>query len=152
MNSTKQIIIIFFISIFLGIISNVVNPNKIEWKGEIINVVETDNNILSLKEAQKYFKTQKAIFIDARYPGAFSEGHIPGAINLPTDLFDKYYFEVGENITKNDFLILYCTGPECHLSTSLSEIMTNFGYKNIMLFEGGFDTWEAAGLPIEKGH
>jgi rhodanese-related sulfurtransferase len=151
MNSLKQIIIISFISIFLGFICNVVNPNKIEWTGEIINVVETGSKILSLKETHNYFKAKEAIFLDARYPGAFN-GHIPGAVNLPVDLFEQYYSGIDKKIDENDSLIIYCTGPDCHFSATLAEILTDYGYKKIMLFEGGIITWEEAGFPIEKAH
>jgi rhodanese-related sulfurtransferase len=152
MDSIKQIIIISAISIILGFISNVINPNKIEWTGEIINVVETGSKILSLKETQNYFKTKKAIFIDARPLGAFNKGHIPGAINLPIDLFEQYYPDVDNEIDENDSLIIYCTSLDCHFSASLAEILTEYGYKKIMLFEGGIVTWEEVGLPIEKGY
>ena len=146
-----QAIIIAIVSITLGILSNTLSPNKIDWTGKIVDMSEVKIHKLSLEKAHELYTSENVIFIDARYPADYKEGHIHGAINLPVNLFDQYYPRIETFIRKDEQLIIYCSGPECSLSAILADILNDFGYSKLMLFEEGFDAWQDACYPVEKG-
>jgi rhodanese-related sulfurtransferase len=48
-------------------------------------------------------------------------------------------------------LIVYCQGGDCESSKDLAYRLKGLGYLNIRHFTGGFEEWEEAGMPIQKG-
>ncbi|HZW02669.1 MAG TPA: rhodanese-like domain-containing protein [Anaerolineaceae bacterium] len=74
------------------------------------------------------------------------EGDIPG-----TDLSIPYN-EIGQRLdelpAKDAAIVLYCRSG--NMSTTAAERLVELGYTNLYELDGGFDAWEAAGLPLEK--
>ena len=150
MKTSRQIIFIVLISIVLGALNNTLNPHKISLTGKIKN---TDSSIdtIPLEKAYHLFTSEKAKFVDARYNADYMAGHIAGSISLPNDMFDQYYPKVADVLGLNDTLIIYCSGPGCHFSSMLAEILLDLGHTKILLFEEGFFEWKKAGYPTEIG-
>jgi len=104
-----------------------------------------------------YMKRSKSNihFVDAREAKLFAEGHIPGALNVSYDHIDKE----GEKflaLPKDDLIVLYCDGGDCHLSHDLSEWALANGYGRLAVFTGGWAEWsketemiETAEMPSE---
>ena len=83
--------------------------------------------------------------IDVRRPEDFEKGHIPGALNLP-----KEKWETALGLAKDKTNVIYCYSQTCHLAASAALQFAKKGFSVVEL-EGGFNTWEKAGLEIEKG-
>lgn len=104
---------------------------------------------VALSAAKQLFDAGSAIFIDAREPEEFAEGHIPGALSMPYDEVtsepDRMSFDTGGRA-----LIVYCGGGACELSLNLAWDLIGFGgHDRVLVYEGGYPEWDEAGYPVE---
>ncbi len=107
---------------------------------------------LSLIGIKDRFDRKAAIFLDAREPAAYEEGHIPGALNFSALEMDKFAPLVLPQLTdKKQELIAYCNGGDCTLSLDLARTLIEQGYKKVEVFEDGWPTWKNAGYPVNEG-
>jgi rhodanese-related sulfurtransferase len=106
---------------------------------------------IALSEAKALFDSGIAVFIDARAPEAFADGHIPGAINIPYDQLPQYLETLQNQVVQTDLVVCYCWGPSCDFSEQLGTELRIMQYKNVKEFTGGWEEWTAAGYPTEKG-
>ncbi|AMV73312.1 rhodanese-like domain-containing protein [Desulfuromonas carbonis] len=92
-----------------------------------------------------------ALAIDARIPELFAAGHISGARSLPLADIDQALpaFQVAVPVTTR--LVVYCSGYGCPDSYDLAVRLLEAGYRNVLVFEGGFPAWQDAGLPVTTG-
>lgn len=79
--------------------------------------------------------------------------HVPYAGELAkTDAFipfDRIESQLGDLPGKQDRIVLYCrTG---RMSKIALESLTKAGYSNLFQLAGGFEAWQAAGLPFDIG-
>ncbi len=171
----KQVLLIIALTLLLGAANNSLNPNKIKWVGEFkdvdasafvadstsqasasgLPVFETGEVKIyerTLEQAILLFKNKEALFVDARYPDDYNKGHIPGAINLPSDMFDEYYPMVSDQIGIDQPVLIYCSGPGCDLGANLAATLKDMSYTRIMHFGGGFPAWQDGGHPVEGGN
>jgi rhodanese-related sulfurtransferase len=107
---------------------------------------------VSLMGVKDRFDKKSCLFLDARPPDEYKEGHIPGALNFYPDDFDKFAPQVMPNLTdKQQEIICYCHGTACELSIELAKRLTNLGFTNIKVFFGGWPQWKKAGYPVNQG-
>lgn len=99
--------------------------------------------VASLKEADAI------ILLDARPPDKYETGHIPGAINLPITTFADTYDSVKPLLEEGKSLVLYCIGIHCIDSSLLARELHNKGHREIFVFKGGMEEWEAMGHPVQ---
>ncbi|MBF8247650.1 MAG: Rhodanese domain protein [Bacteroidetes bacterium] len=105
--------------------------------------------MISWNEARTFFEAKKALFIDARNPLEYRRGHIPGAINIPLNDFEKKK-DLLAKTSKGKLLVTYCDGAECNSSMSMAEKLMELGYTNVKIFFGGWQDWEANKLPVQS--
>ena len=79
--------------------------------------------------------------LDVRGPEDYEKGHIPGAVNLP-----KEKWESAQGLSKEKTNVVYCYSQTCHLAAAAAVGFAKKGYPVVEL-EGGFQTWQRAGLP-----
>jgi rhodanese-related sulfurtransferase len=80
--------------------------------------------------------------VDVRDPEEFSEGHIPGAINIPAASFASQ----SGVLDKEKNIIVYCNSGG--RSYNAYRKLMKLGYENIN--QAIFADWKEAGLPVEK--
>uniref|UniRef100_A0A832MIY2 Rhodanese-like domain-containing protein n=1 Tax=Eiseniibacteriota bacterium TaxID=2212470 RepID=A0A832MIY2_UNCEI len=100
---------------------------------------------------KKFFDAGAALFVDARSPEEYAEGHIPGAVNLP---FDDVFRDPSLARTidsKGRPVIAYCGGGDCELSRNLAFALIEGGHKKVLVFMGGTAGWTEAGQPLVRG-
>lgn len=83
--------------------------------------------------------------IDVRSREAYSEGHIPGAKNVPFEEFDTRTWEFSDHKEN----IVYCYNHVCQLGDHAARWLAERGY-HVKLLTGGFDVWEKMKQPVEK--
>ena len=55
---------------------------------------------------------------------------------------------MGENCRP---IVVYCSGGACELSMDLAKLMLENGRKKVLIYEGGYPEWQAAGYPVARG-
>jgi len=78
------------------------------------------NILIPFNEARDKFLTGSAVFIDARTPEHYQEGHIRGALNVPLADFDQMMERVLTELPEEALIVTYCDGEDCDLSAQLA--------------------------------
>jgi sulfur-carrier protein adenylyltransferase/sulfurtransferase len=82
------------------------------------------------------------VLLDTRSPGAFSLGHIPGALSMSHDDVTTTLQAVAED--RGKVVLVYCSiGVR---SAETAQMLRDAGYRNACSLAGGFSAWRAAGL------
>jgi rhodanese-related sulfurtransferase len=106
---------------------------------------------ISLEEAKKLFFTHAAIFIDARSPEEYAQGHIRDARCLPYQDASFNFMDVTADLELAAPLVTYCDGETCELSHDLALFLRDAGFTNTRVLVNGWTVWKQAGLPVEAG-
>ncbi len=106
---------------------------------------------IALEEARELFERDAAVFLDARPPDQYAEGHIRGALNMPWQDFDAYFMELAERLDGASSIVTYCDGETCELSHELALFLTDMGFADARVLVNGWTIWQEAGLPAERG-
>lgn len=77
-----------------------------------------------------------ATILDVRTEGEFSEGHIPGAINMEIGEMSE---EEIEKLDKEKSYLLYCRSGG--RSSRAAQILDFLDFKNVYNLEGGYMEW-----------
>ncbi len=123
------------------------------------NISDRKIDYIDLTDAVKLYEKQQkeddtALFIDARKPERFAQGHIPGAVNMRTPDIDLRY-GTDPAITRYKNLIIYGENPGQASTHAMAKRMIEAGYngftkRRVKVYLGGWVEWEITGLPIEK--
>lgn len=103
--------------------------------------------LISLDEAQKLFKANKAVFVDVRSSEQFGYGHIKGAINIPGSQIVSRFKEIPQGKT----IITYCACSAEQSSGRAVQQLNAHGVKNAFALKGGWADWKTRSLPIAAG-
>jgi len=85
-----------------------------------------------------------ASILDVRTRAEFSEGHVPGAINIPLPELQSRLDEV-----PHSDIVVHCQGGS--RSVIAASILQREGRSGVMNLPGGFAEWERSGHPVERG-
>lgn len=109
--------------------------------------------VLALTAAEAYavFEAGSALFLDARYPEEYAEGHIPGALNFPPDDFEEHFLDLIDEIEAAPKLVISCESVECSDSTQLAERLLEAVEVPVYVLEDGWRAWQEAGYPSKEG-
>jgi 3-mercaptopyruvate sulfurtransferase SseA len=69
------------------------------------NIPAPEIERVTLDDSRAALDEQTAVFLDVRDPASFSNGHIPGSVNIPLNELES---RIGE-LDPNDWIITYCT-------------------------------------------
>lgn len=146
------VILLFASLVALGV--NHVRPGGIplvaDWSPEAQLTLDSGDSLaISLDEAEVLFLDRSALFLDARAPELFAEGHIQGALNLPWDEFEERFAPVMASVSQDATLVAYCDGESCGLSRDLAVALLEKGYTHVRVLVNGWTLWQERGLPID---
>ena len=84
--------------------------------------------------------------IDVRTPEEYRSGHIPGAINIPLQDFERRFAEL--DAFRDGEVVLYCeSGPRASYGGRWLETQ---GFDELRVLDGHMGAWREAGLPTER--
>jgi rhodanese-related sulfurtransferase len=89
-------------------------------------------------------RSQKFVLIDSRSREAWDQGHIPGAIHLPTA---QIAGRAGELLDPAIPVVTYCWGPGCNGATRAALAFALAGY-DVKEMIGGVEYWVREGFPL----
>lgn len=88
------------------------------------------------------------VVVDVRSPGEYATAHIRGSYNVPLDALSGVAPQLAG--LDGETVALVCrTGMR---ASQAETILRNAGVDSARVLAGGIEGWEAAGLPLERGH
>jgi rhodanese-related sulfurtransferase len=91
-----------------------------------------------------------AVFLDARPIAFYEMSHIPGALPLPEDDFDRSLAKIEPRLRSAFDIIVYCSGFGCEASHLVARKLKERGIPAVVLAEG-WPAWTDAGYPVKEG-
>ena len=85
----------------------------------------------------------KATVLDVRQPGEYHEGHVPGAVNIPTGQLPARLSDLDRDQP------VYVACASGNRSSAMSEVLTATGFDAFNV-AGGTDAWIRSGRPVER--
>ena len=120
--------------------------------------------IISTSELNAILKDPKTLVIDTRSFKEYSEGHIPGAVNL--DLFAFHWIDTSkegiENFNKQTQMLLSFAGVDEKKKVIFYDEVSGmlaargvwmsmyFSHPDVSMLDGGFQKWKKESLEIQK--
>jgi rhodanese-related sulfurtransferase len=85
------------------------------------------------------------VVVDSRGLPAWDQGHVPGAVHLPTrDIAAR----APALIPLDAVVVTYCWGPGCNGATRAALEFANLGYQ-VKEMIGGYEYWVREGYPVQ---
>jgi rhodanese-related sulfurtransferase len=100
--------------------------------------------VITIAQFERILARKQALVLDARNPDEFERGHITGARNIPFTRIEEHFEELLE-IPRDTMIVVYCSDPDCPLGRELVRFMEQMDFKELLLFDAGWDGWVAAG-------
>lgn len=99
---------------------------------------------INYNQLKKYLNDPSFLIIDARNDIDYANGHIGNAINIDAYLLDQTeYFKLITMLPRDKILIIYCSGGNCDASEKLAKDILSFGFKNVLVYYGGWEEWKS---------
>ena len=102
----------------------------------------TLEKLLEMKANEEEFT-----LVDALPKEAYEKGHLPGAVNIPSD---DVADAASEKLEKNATIVTYCANYGCEASTIAARKLLDLDYANVVDFKGGKKVWQEAGFELES--
>jgi rhodanese-related sulfurtransferase len=91
--------------------------------------------------------TTDFVLVDSRSDEAWAQGHIPGAVHLPTARIPERATEL---LDPSVPVVTYCWGPGCNGATRAALALARQGF-HVKEMLGGVEYWIREGYPLRSG-
>ena len=85
------------------------------------------------------------VVLDSRSTASWEQGHVPGAVHLPTALIAE---QAEGLLDKSVPVVTYCWGPGCNGAARAALALAQLGYQ-VKEMLGGFEYWVREGFEFE---
>ncbi|MFJ8018838.1 rhodanese-like domain-containing protein [Streptomyces sp. NPDC096311] len=85
------------------------------------------------------------VVLDSRSTASWDQGHVPGAIHLPTVLIPE---QAEQLLDRSVPVVTYCWGPGCNGATRAALALAELGFP-VKEMLGGFEYWVREGFAYE---
>jgi rhodanese-related sulfurtransferase len=85
------------------------------------------------------------VLVDSRGDAAWRQGHLPGALHLPTAQIAAHAQTL---VPQGMPVVTYCWGPGCNGATKAALAFATLGY-DVREMLGGYEYWVREGLPVQ---
>lgn len=148
----KRIAAILTASIVIGVVHGFVSPVELSLDPVATAGVSdsefTDRGapFLTLSATRRRFEDQSAAFVDARRSDEFTQGHVPGAVNVaPGEFSGGGYPDVIDSLAREIDVVVYCGNHDCDAAILVARRLREVGFSSVFVFEHGLEAWVAAG-------
>ena len=86
---------------------------------------------------------QMVVFLDVREADEFAAAHLPGAINVVYDQVAT----LADSLPHDQPIVIYCI-HSTHRAPEAAKTLTQLGFANAYVLEGGITAWQAGGMTI----
>lgn len=141
-------------AVVIGTVFNLVRPGGIpfvgDWSPRAVTGIHAGGlELIPLDEAFGDLSQGRALFIDARDPGAYAGGHIPDSVNITPEQAAERLDEVRAMLKTGKTLIAYCHDVDCPLSAELARKLQDLGVRSVKVMPEGWVGWMDRGYPYE---
>jgi rhodanese-related sulfurtransferase len=92
--------------------------------------------------------TPRTTVVDTRSTEAWEQGHLPGAVHLPTaEIADR----AADVVPAGHAVVTYCWGPGCNGATRAALAFARLGFE-VREMIGGYEYWVREGFPVRAAH
>jgi rhodanese-related sulfurtransferase len=111
--------------------------------------IRAEDEIIEPKEAKARLD-KGALFLDARPADFYKMEHIPSALPLPEDDFDRAFARLEPQLRSRFDIVVYCSGFGCEASHIVAAKLRERGIHAAILHEG-WPAWTEARYPTRTG-
>ncbi len=112
------------------------SPNRLPGRA-----VTTESRYdITLEELRGHLQNNTVVIIDAREPEDFAHSHVRGALNMPAEQKEVYMKEINREVATSQFIIIYCSGPQCSAGDTVYDYAASQGFSNMRVFKPGWQT------------
>jgi rhodanese-related sulfurtransferase len=144
---SARIALLLALGIALGLAWNAFSGRGIALSKNVF--VRAEDELVEAKAA-KAMLDKGALFLDARPVAFYEMEHIPSALPLPEDEFDKHFAKLEPLLRSRFDLVVYCSGYGCEASHIVAQKLRERGIHAAILHEG-WPAWTEAGYPTKPG-
>jgi rhodanese-related sulfurtransferase len=112
-------------------------------------LVKEGDQVVEAPQARQRLE-KGALFLDARPVDFYEMSHIPGALPLPEEDFDRAFAKIEPRLRESLDVIVYCAGFGCEASHIVARKLKDRGIPAEILHEG-WPAWQDAGYPVKPG-
>ncbi len=87
------------------------------------------------------------VLVDSRDNAAWDQGHVPGAVHLPTAHIPQRAPDLLDPAVP---VVTYCWGPGCNGATRAALALARLGHE-VREMIGGLEYWAREGFPVQTG-
>ena len=124
--------------------------NADSMKAIVQSSPETENvyRIITLEQLKRLRAQRRGLLFDARTAADYRISRIRGARNIPGEEAEDHFSDVAD-LPRDTLIIIYCNNTDCHLGRVLAEFLKVVDFKNVFLYNDGWDGWLKAKEPID---
>ena len=141
--------VILAASFVLGLLWNAWSGRGIDLRANAFVAPGEKLEEISAAEARKRLD-DGALFLDARPREFYEMEHIPGALPLPEDDFERAFTQLEPKLRSSFDIVVYCSGYGCEASHDVTRALRKKGVGAVILNEG-WPAWTDAGYPTKQG-
>lgn len=107
-------------------------------------------NVITKEELLEKIRRKETFhLVDVRDTPDYRKEHIPGAVHL---LISEMTEEMVERMFgKEDVIVTYSLDVHCPAKNIAAKKLRDYGYTNVLAYQGSWREWKEAGYPVEKG-
>jgi rhodanese-related sulfurtransferase len=143
----RRIALIVLLGLALGFAWNALSGRGIALDRNVF--IRSEDEVVQARDAKARLD-KGALFLDARPIAFYEMGHIPGALPLPEDDFDRAFAAIERELRSRFDLVVYCSGFGCEASHIVAQKLRERGIHAAILHEG-WPAWTDAGYPTKVG-
>jgi len=151
----KESLVILVMAVTIAVTINELRQASLPLFGfdstKIAGIIRTNIPRITLTEAYNLYRQHKVVFVDARDPFSFEEGHIKGAINMYPDEVAFRLAQLKAMLSAESIVVTYCDGLQCPLSQETAQTLQSHGVPVVKVLADGWSLWINAGYPVTKG-
>ncbi len=128
-----QALLLWGLSLFLAALSLALHPVRPVW---------TRSDVLRITFSGIHPEQLQVLWVDARSRVDYESGHIPGAILLNEDEWDRCLPALLAVWQPGQRIIVYCSDRGCRASESVARRLKSIQLTPVFVLDGGWDAWQ----------
>jgi rhodanese-related sulfurtransferase len=136
MRRARQALIILLAALVPGALAAAFHPLRPAWSQETL--APGDQTL-----ATALAWGNAVLWVDARSAKEFETEHIPGALLLNMEEWDRLFPQFLDRWDPEKKIVVYCGATSCDLSREVAERLRKSNIPSVYVLKGGWEAWKA---------